>query len=41
MVFHWRKRILRFVILLIGINLRDFKKDGRGSGKIEKVKIPY
>ena len=28
-------------ILLVGLNLRDFKKDARGKGKIENVRIPY
>lgn len=28
-------------ILLIGLNLRDFKKDGRSKGKIDNVRIPY
>ena len=28
-------------VLLIGINLQDFKKDGRSKDKVEKVRIPY
>lgn len=28
-------------ILLVGLNLRDFKKDACGKGKIENVRIPY
>ena len=28
-------------ILLIGLNLKDFKKDGRNNKKVEQVRIPY
>ena len=28
-------------VLLIGLNLRDFRKDGRGQKKLDGVKIPY
>lgn len=28
-------------ILLIGLNMKDFRKDGRSSKKIEQVRIPY
>ena len=28
-------------ILLIGLNLMDFKKDGRNNKKVEQVRIPY
>ncbi|MDO5300798.1 MAG: ABC transporter permease subunit, partial [Clostridia bacterium] len=28
-------------VLLIGINLKDFKKDGRSKEKVEQVRIPY
>lgn len=28
-------------ILLVGINLKDFKKDGRSQKKLDQVKIPY
>ena len=28
-------------ILLIGLNLQDFKKDGRNNKKVEQVRIPY
>ena len=28
-------------VLLIGLNLRDFRKDGRGQKKFDGVKIPY
>ena len=28
-------------VLLIGLNLRDFRKDGRSQRKLDEVKIPY
>ena len=28
-------------VLLIGINLQDFKKDGRSQKKVDQVRIPY
>jgi len=28
-------------VLLIGLNLRDFRKDGRSQKKLDEVKIPY
>ena len=28
-------------VLLIGLNLRDFRRDGRGQKKLDGVKIPY
>ena len=28
-------------VLLIGLNLRDFHKDGRSQKKLDEVKIPY
>ena len=28
-------------VLLIGLNLRDFRKDGRSQNKFNEVKIPY
>ena len=28
-------------VLLIGLNLRDFRKDGRSQKKLDGVKIPY
>ena len=28
-------------VLLIGLNLRDFRKDGRGQKKLDGMKIPY
>ena len=29
------------LILLIGINLQDLRKDGRSRDKVDKVMIPY
>ena len=28
-------------VLLIGINMQDFKKDPRSKDKVEQVRIPY
>ena len=28
-------------VLLVGLNLRDFRKDGRSQKKLDEVKIPY